>query len=570
MARKKRQRLAYVDPLVESVRNESWDELWAAALADFQVENYRDAIIRFRDAVTRSAAFEGEDLRKADSRFMLAFSLFLEFEMEEVEQLFLDSLGLRMAHLGPNHPLVALTLQRLGDYYQAVGDWDEAEKSLHSAVLLLDLLGDQYQDSFHKAQILKSLAAPLVSTGQFLEAREHLLRALSLLESETTEASKNLLVIVHTELANVSLSLMDYPSAQAHMEMVVSRQGEASLPDPSLLGSACQVLGEYCAKQGDYERADSLLEKARTIFQSNSETLVPTDLLESLATVRACLGKLDAALDLWTELSAIRQEQGLLLDAAAALENATWAHIQSGRLNLAEDTAATALGILEAEEDTPECRAVQASLIRALGHIDLAQERLAQALERFTRCVTLAAPRSKGEEPTTSHARALCDLGATQMALGSLAEARDTLLESLLIQSGCLPPDDNTKVNAMEHLVLVFHSSGQPDQAADMARHLLIVHQTIDSELLEVFKVNCLISWMSAAAGRSDDCRRYAEQTMRQIQANPELAVSGQPWLQNMTRLLREHHQEELAAWIEDQIANVFLDGSDSDERGDS
>lgn len=149
-------------------------------------------------------------------------------------------------------PEQAVNLNNLGLLHMAMGDHDQAREDLEASLTISQRLGDDFGVVFAEIE-LGHLA---VIQSRFEEAAAHIEMALELAdaagESEAIQA-RWLLALIQTERGDVQAGLKSAEQALQMAQTAGLTEAEADCR---------RVLGVLCARAGNYQRAEALLQEA--------------------------------------------------------------------------------------------------------------------------------------------------------------------------------------------------------------------------------------------------------------------------------------------------------------------
>jgi tetratricopeptide (TPR) repeat protein len=215
-------------------------------------------------------------------------------DYQQARTLFERALALYEAHLGPDHPTTATSLNNLGYALQAQGDLPAA-RALYERALAIDEahLGPDHPAT---ATSLDNLATVLHRQGDLDTARTLQERALAIREIR--------LGVEHPDTAWSFLGLAIISRAQGNLDTARSLHERALAIYEAHLGAnhpdtagSLSNLARVLAEQGDLDAARALHERALTIRESRLGADHPhtADSLSNLARVLADQGDLDTA-----------------------------------------------------------------------------------------------------------------------------------------------------------------------------------------------------------------------------------------------------------------------------------
>ncbi|WP_434388243.1 tetratricopeptide repeat protein [Melittangium boletus] len=228
-------------------------------------------------------------------------------KFEEARDDFERALALRRKTQGPSHPLVALSYSNLGSTLLELGRYDEArEMHEHALAIRKKVLGTEHPDV---ASSLNNLGLALRASGRAPEALA--------LQEQALAIRKRALGPEHPDVANchtsLGVSLRDLgrlAEARAHFELSLSLQEKALGPEhPDLadpldeLGTLLREMGQPAEARAHHRRALALEEKA---FGPEHPLVATT--LQGLGDAERDLGHGDKALSAYARALAVRRK----------------------------------------------------------------------------------------------------------------------------------------------------------------------------------------------------------------------------------------------------------------------
>jgi tetratricopeptide (TPR) repeat protein/nucleoside phosphorylase len=387
----------------------------------------------------------------ADLLHRVGFYLAEQALYDRAEPLYQHSLSIYERQRGPDHPLVASTLNNLALLYREEGKYEEAkiylDRSLGIREQRLSDLAQSYGDT---AQSLSNKASVYQRQGNYAEAESLYKKALGF----------NQLVYGqdHSEVATVMNNLAGlyelqgrYPEAEPLYRQALSIWKRQSEPDPLLVATSLNNLAGLSQREGKYREAESLYEQALTIREQHLEPDHPdkAQTLSNLATAYLHQGKYaEAGPLLERSLSIYEQRLGPRHpDTATAMNNLAACYRAQEKPAEAESLYVRTLIIREQELGaghplTAECLSNLASLYRDQGKYE-------EAEPLFKRALSIYEQQLEPEHPIT--AALLNNLALLYYYQGRYEEAEPLYLRALKIQERVLgarhPSTQNTRTN---------------------------------------------------------------------------------------------------------------------------
>ncbi|KAF7791878.1 hypothetical protein EIP86_002902 [Pleurotus ostreatoroseus] len=102
-------------------------------------------------------------------------SLYNQGKYVEAEEMYKQSLDVKLRHLGPNTHTVAIAYNALGEVYIKLGRLDEAEAHLKKAIPIVTSLNSAHDTAYYR----ENLAKVYEMKGDLVKAREERLQGTS-------------------------------------------------------------------------------------------------------------------------------------------------------------------------------------------------------------------------------------------------------------------------------------------------------------------------------------------------------------------------------------------------------
>jgi tetratricopeptide (TPR) repeat protein len=267
---------------------------------------------------------EADDLRGAE---LLESQAMLSVDVHEIRALSERGLEIRQRRLGPDHPLVGLSLSNIGAALQRAGATDEA-KHYHERGLAVRerALGPDHP---HVANSLVNVAQPYILARDFAKARELTARALVIWENALGPNHRNCALALGN-LAAIHMYMDDHAGAQPLLERALAVVERAHGPEHPFMVGHLVNLATIHQRRGDLDETGRLLSRAATIAEAwggPNHSIVATPLL-GLSEIdllrgdtRAATPRLERALAI---LERTPQDRPNLAHARWALARAIW------------------------------------------------------------------------------------------------------------------------------------------------------------------------------------------------------------------------------------------------------
>jgi tetratricopeptide (TPR) repeat protein len=265
---------------------------------------------------------------------------------------------------------------RLGEALIATGEQVAGQQYIGRALRLAEQLGDQRNEVRWRKTIIR-LA---IEAEQYVEARKHLMLALSSEDRFTADRDTILLLC---RGSRVCLRLSEHDAALEYAQQAVALTADLNKQDPLFI-AAQAALGIALRTDGDYEAAMPYLEFAAANYAYLEETLVDygeVDVLRNLAAAQAQQQAFSKAAQTYT--LALEKAAAAPLALAGTQRDIGILHVQQGELEKAIQNWSEALKIYEAEGRSGRAARLYcdiANLHKQLGHHKRAMKDYEQAL----------------------------------------------------------------------------------------------------------------------------------------------------------------------------------------------
>jgi len=303
---------------------------------------------------------EVSDLERAAGLYELAKLYLWTNRAEESEELARRSLGLREQELGPDHPLVAQSLNALGNALQHLNRLDEAAATHTRAVQIREQAGPEFEEDL--AASVHNLAIVHYFRGDLEAAEKQYLRAAEIELRLGGRDNHNYATTLHT-LAIVYSDQERYDEAlELELESLEIRESVLG-PDHTHVGYSLSTLGELYRKLGRPAEGEAPGRRALEISKASQgvghpetawvrgnlvSTLLALDRLaeaeevlqESLIEIESA-GEDGAFASVYEDLGELRFGQGRLSEAVSYYDKA----VESGRKNKDGDAARVGLSL---------------------------------------------------------------------------------------------------------------------------------------------------------------------------------------------------------------------------------
>ncbi|MCX4242308.1 serine/threonine-protein kinase [Paraliomyxa miuraensis] len=353
-------------------------------------------------------------------------------EYDQAREYYEQALAIREKGLGPDHLLVAASLNNLGDAVYLAGDYEDARALLERALAIREkALGSDHPDV---GSSLGNLGKVVCVQGKYEDARDFYERALAIQE-KTLGAAHPEVAILLNNLGNVAYLQADYDRARDMYEQALAIKEKEFGPDHPDITAPLSNLGNMAAMQGKYEDAYALHERALAIQEKalgpdHSNVAVSLTHLGSAAQMQ---GKHEVARELYERALAVR-EKALgpdHSDVARPLSGLGSVAVFQGRYEDARELYERALAIRE-KALGPDHPSVAASL-SSLGNVASRQGAYEEAREYHERALAIQEKALGPDHPDVAYT--LTGLGEALLGLAKPADALTPLERALTIRT---------------------------------------------------------------------------------------------------------------------------------------
>jgi tetratricopeptide (TPR) repeat protein len=239
----------------------TWEQHHEAGRRRFAEGDAAGAEEAFRAAIAEAERTGGDPLQRASSLSSLGQLKYQQKDYKGAEECFRQSLELREAALGGDHPTVISGINNLAALFVARGALDEAEPLLQRAMAVTVKRVEATQAEL--AVNLNNLVRLYVKRGDYSRAEPLVVRLLALKRPLGPEHPDVAAVLV--TLAKLRQSMGQSDAAERLWRRVLAvRQRTLATNDP-LLASTLDGLADSCAAQGKTEQELSLRERSLAV-----------------------------------------------------------------------------------------------------------------------------------------------------------------------------------------------------------------------------------------------------------------------------------------------------------------
>ncbi len=239
----------------------TWEQHHEAGRRRFAEGDAAGAEQAFHAAIAEAERTGGDPLQRASSLSSLGQLKYQQKDYQGAEECFRQSLELREAALGSDHPTVISGINNLAALFVARGALDEAEPLLQRAMAVTVKRVEATQAEL--AVNLNNLVRLYVKRGDYSRAEPLVVRLLALKRPMGPEHPDVAAVLV--TLAKLRQSMGQSEAAERLWRRVLAvRQRTLASNDP-LLASTLDGLADSCAAQGKTEQELSLRERSLAV-----------------------------------------------------------------------------------------------------------------------------------------------------------------------------------------------------------------------------------------------------------------------------------------------------------------
>jgi tetratricopeptide (TPR) repeat protein len=450
-----------------------WVNLSQEASAFYDQGNYRQAIVIARQSLSVAEENLGPDHPVvATTLNFLGLIYFKQGQYEQAQPLFKRSLAIMEKALGPEHPDVALTLSYMAYMHYRNSQYTLAESLfMRSLTIHEKALGPDHLDL---ATTLNNLAEVYFDQGQHAQAEQFHKRALSINEKAlgpdhpSVARSLNNLAALYQAQGQYARSEASYKRSLAINEKVLGSE------HPSVANNLSNLALMY-NDTGQYEKAEVLHKQALAIREKSlgpehTDTALS---LNNLAELYRLQGRDLQALQIYMRALEInlKAKGPDHLSVAINLNNLALLYEMQGRFEQAEllykRSLSIDLKVLNA--DHPE---VGKSLNNIAG-LYIKQGRYEEAIPLIERSLAISETVFGPEHPLV--ASTLNNLGLLYQLQERYALAEQPYLRSLAIREKILRPDHPDVAISQDNLALLYEKQGKYSEALPYSRRSVAI-----------------------------------------------------------------------------------------------
>jgi CHAT domain-containing protein/tetratricopeptide (TPR) repeat protein len=392
----------------------------------------------------------------------------------EAEPLYKHVLAIREKILGPNHPLVAASLDNLATLYGGQGRYTEAEPLFKRALAIFTKV--LKPDDPDLALSLNNLGELYYSQGRYSDAEPLFKRALAIREKALGQDDPRVAASLD-ELGLLFGSEGRYAEAEPLVKRSVAIREKALGPDHPDLASSLNTLAEQYRSQARYAEAEPLYQRALAIYE---KAVGPTHrtvavVLSNLALLYTSQGRYADAEPLYQRALAI-EEQALgpeHPELAQSLDYLAELYRLAGRYADAEPLYKRALAIKE--KALPPDHPDLAQSLNNLAALYTDEGRYADAEPLYQRALAINEKALQPDRPNV--AASLNNLAIVYASEGRYGEAEPLYKRTLAIYEKTLAPDHPDLARGLNNLAELYRSQGRYADSEPLYKRALAIYE---------------------------------------------------------------------------------------------
>lgn len=440
-------------------------------------KNYGQATAVAREALSIAEREYGPDHPNvAVSLNKLALLYDTQGQYQQAEPLFKRALAIREQAFGPEHPAVATSLYNLASLYNTQGKYVQADPLYKRSLAITEkTLGKDHLDV---AATLNDLATLNFNMGYYDQAESLYKRSLAIVERALgpdhlyVATSVNNLAELHRTRGQYAQAELLFRRSLAISEMALG----GDHPD---VATNLNNLAHLYANQGQYAQAEPLYRRSLAIVEralGPDHSAVATS-LNNLAELYRTQGQYAQAEPLYKRSLAISEKTfgGDHPDVALNLNNLAALYRVQGQYAQAEPLYKRSLVINEKTlgPDHPDV----ALSLNNLAELYSAQRQYAQAEPLYKRSLAIW---EKALGPDHPHAALnLNNLAELYRTQGQYAQAEPLLKRSLAISEKAFGTDHPDVARSLNNLALLYDNQGQYAQAEPLFKRSLVIREKL-------------------------------------------------------------------------------------------
>jgi eukaryotic-like serine/threonine-protein kinase len=435
--------------------------------------------------------------------------------LDQAEGVLDESLSLREALYGPDHPEVAATLRQLALVHRLGGEYDQALAPARRArEIKLRELGPRDRAT---GMASNTLALVMHNLGELEEAETYYREALDILRGQP-ELDERELTASLNNLGAILRDRGDHVGALPLLEEAVRVREEALGPEHLSTGVSLSNLGQTLQSLGRFAEAEEALRRSLEIRRKQLHEDHPAIAvgMNNLAILLQNMGRYGEAEALHRDAISIRVRA--LGPRHPAVATSTYNLAQTlrrgGRAAEAEEFYRSALEIWRSalgdrHGNVASALSGLAETLRALGRLDEAVPLAEEALE---------IRRDRFGDGHPSVASLLMIVALLHRDRGSLAEALDAAREAVEIRGGWLGEAHPDYGNALHTLGAILAAAGRPDEAEPVLHQSLSILEDSGFDPRMIADVKVSLAQVMLATGRSTEALLQAHDALTLVE----------------------------------------------------
>jgi tetratricopeptide (TPR) repeat protein len=322
-------------------------------------------------------------------------------------------------------------------------------------------------------------------------------------------------------LAQIAWSYLDRSSYAAARHWYQRMLDAAERTDESEAARALQGLATIDLRQGDYETAREIFQKALEIIQQIGDRVGEADTLHQLATIDVNQGDYETAREIFQKALEIKQQIGNRAGEADTLHNLATIDLNQGDYETAREIFQKALEIKQQIED----RAGEASTLHQLASIDLNQGDYETAREKFQSALEIM--QQIGDR--AGEAGILHQLASIDLKQGDYETAREKFQSALEIMQQI--GDRAGEAGILHQLASIDLKQGDYETAREKFQSALEIRQQIGDRAGEALTLHQLAS-IDLKQGDYETAREKFQSALEIRQQIGDRAGEASTWYQ--------------------------------------
>lgn len=246
-------------------------ELIAESTGRYRLDVYAGANVpkgRYEMCITELRAANANDraLQQAQRLFHEYFLLQRQGKLAEARPVLIRALEIREKVLGPDHLLVATTIEHLATIHATTGDYTSAVALRERALAIKEKVRGPMDPDV--AYALNALGVAYYEKGDLVKAAEMFQRALSIYEQLDLTENLNVASLLGY-LGHIYYAREDYSTAERYYERSRAIHQKLLGPNHYHLAASFSALGLIAYARGDYLKAEEMFQRALSLAENN-------------------------------------------------------------------------------------------------------------------------------------------------------------------------------------------------------------------------------------------------------------------------------------------------------------